>query len=322
MENDRLARRRLVADMLLLLVALVWGSTFVIVKQALAEIRPLAYLAVRFALACLLLLPFYGRRVVAGGRACLAQGTMIGLFLFLGYAFQTTGLQWTTAGKTGFITGMSVVIVPLLSVALLKQTPRRDSVVGVGLAVAGLAVLTLKDSLVPGRGDLFVLACAGCFALHIIAVGKYSGHTGADAGALATVQIGAASVFAALASGLAEKDYWQGIGGLTGIPDAAWPAIIATAIFATAGAFLVQNLAQRHTTPTHTALLFSMEPVFAAVFAYLLAGESLGVRGALGGLLMLAGMLVAEVEPLRRSGAGGRRREPPAPIRAERSPGA
>jgi drug/metabolite transporter (DMT)-like permease len=294
--------------MMLLAVTLVWGSTFVVVKQTLDDIRPLAYLAVRFAVACLLLLPWYWRGIVRGGRALLSQGAIIGVFLFLGYAFQTTGLQWTTAGKAGFITGMSVVIVPLLSVALLKQAPRADSVAGVGLAVVGLAVLTLKDSLVPDRGDLFVLACAACFAMHIITVCKYAGRAGAaEAGALATVQIGVASVLAAAASAVAERSYWQATGGLAGIPAVAWPAILGTAAFATSGAFLAQNLAQRHTTPTHTALIFSMEPVFAAVFAFLLAGETLGARGVAGGALMLAGMLVAEIEPLRR-GAGAARR--------------
>jgi drug/metabolite transporter (DMT)-like permease len=302
MNDDRATgRRRLAADIMLLVVTLVWGSTFVVVKNALDDIRPFAYLAVRFALACLLLLPFYGRAIVSGGRVRLRQGALIGLFLFLGYAFQTTGLQWTTAGKAGFITGMSVVLVPVLSVALLRQAPRRDSVAGVGLAVVGLAVLTLKDSVVPDRGDLFILACALCFAMHIISVGKYSGRTGEDAGALATIQIGAASLLAAAASGFFERNYWQSIGGIGGIPAAAWPAIAGTAVFATAGAFLIQNLAQRHTTPTHTALIFSMEPVFAAIFAYLLAAESLGVRGVAGGLMMLAGMLVAEIEPLRRA---------------------
>jgi drug/metabolite transporter (DMT)-like permease len=292
-------RQRATADLLLLVVALVWGSTFVIVKDALAHIRPLAYLSVRFGIAFFCLLPFYARGIARGGRAQLGQGALIGLFLFGGYAFQTTGLQWTTAGKAGFITGLSVVFVPLFSAGLLRRPPRADGILGVVAAVAGLALLTLKDALIPSSGDLLVVACAVCFAMHVITVGKYSGNLDSNSGALATLQIGMASVLAGLASLAAEGDYWSEVGGIAGIPGDAWPAILITAVLATAGAFLVQNVMQRYTTPTHTALVFSMEPVFAAVFAWLLAGESLGVRGVLGGLLVLAGMLLAEIEPLR-----------------------
>jgi len=312
-ESAVLRRQRIVADLLLLAVALVWGATFVIVKEALAHIRPLAYLSVRFGIAFFCLLPFYARGIARGGRSQLGQGLLIGLFLFGGYAFQTAGLQWTTAGKAGFITGLSVVFVPLFSAVLLQHRPRVDSVAGVLAAVSGLALLTLKDSLIPGAGDLLVLACAVCFGMHVITVGKYSGNLDSNSGALATLQIGAVSVLAGFLSLAAEGDYWREVGGIAGIPAGAWPAILVTAVLATAGAFLVQTVMQRYTTPTHTALMFSMEPVFAAFFAWLLAGESLGMRGALGGLLVVAGMLLAEMEPLRGLAAGRQARAPRGP---------
>lgn len=296
--NTTRRRGAVLADAALLLVTMAWGATFVVVKEALAEIRPFAFLAVRFGIAALLLAPWYWRGIVRGGLRQARAGLFIGGFLFLGYGAQTLGLQWTSAGKAGFITGLMVVFVPVFSAWLLRQPPRRDSVLGVLLATLGLALLTLTDSLQPNRGDALVLLCAVCFAMHIISVGKHARHPDNSAGALATIQIGVTSLLALAASLATERGYWAAIGGPGGIPPAAWRAILITAVFATAAAFLIQNLAQRRTTPTHTAVVFSMEPVFAALFAWLLAGEVLGPRGVAGGALIVVGMLAAELEPL------------------------
>jgi len=310
-------RRMLLADTALLLVCLVWGATFVVVKEALADIRPFAFLAIRFAVACALLAAFYWREIVRGGMAQVWRGAAIGVFLFLGYSTQTLGLELTTASKAGFITGLAVVLVPLFSTFLLRRRPQADSLVGVALATAGLAILTLKDSLRPNTGDLLVLMCAVSFALHILAVGHYNSDPRSSAGALATVQIGTTSLLAWGATAAFERGYWLELGTLAAIPARAWSAMLVTALLATAGAFLIQNIAQRHTTPTRTALFLASEPVFAALTAWVIAGEVLGVRGVAGGALVVLGMIVSEVEPL---GAWRARTAAAARLALDRSP--
>jgi len=298
------------ADLALLAVALVWGATFVMVKDALASIGPFAFLFLRFSLAFAVLMPFCWRVVRAGGVALWRKGATIGGWLFAGYGLQTMGLQWTTAGKAGFITGLSVVFVPVLAAVLTRRLPSRHALIGVALATAGLAMLTLSGDLRPGAGDMLVLGCAACFAMHIISVGRAGAVTPAAAASLATVQIGVTALLAGLTSLVAEGDYWRAVGsgassavGMARLNGDVLVAIGVTAVLATAAAFLIQNLAQRRTSPTHTALIFSTEPVFAAAFAWLLAGETFGPRAALGAVLILAGILIAEVGPRVRGGA-------------------
>jgi drug/metabolite transporter (DMT)-like permease len=297
------------ADLALLAVALVWGATFVMVKDALTSIGPFAFLFLRFLLAFAVLLPFCWRAIRAGGACLWRKGAVIGVWLFAGYGLQTVGLQWTTAGKAGFITGLSVVFVPLLAAALTRRRPSRHAMTGVALATVGLAMLTLGGNLRPGVGDMLVLGCAVCFAMHIISIGRAGADTTAAAAGLAVAQIGVTALLAGLTSLVAESNYWRAPGygdsstvAMTRLINSdVLVAIGVTAILATAAAFLIQNLAQRHTSPTHTALIFSTEPVFAAVFAWLLAGETFGLRAAAGAGLILAGILIAEVGPRLRS---------------------
>ncbi|HID87633.1 MAG TPA: DMT family transporter [Anaerolineae bacterium] len=280
--------RQLLADLALLLVALIWGSTFVLVKEAVSQARPFSFIALRFALATLTMILLFRRRLRALGRRELLAGALIGVFLTAGYGFQTVGLQYTTASKAGFITGLSVVIVPFAAWLILGRRPAPNALVGVILATIGLALLSLQvgESLTIERGDLLVLACAFSFALHIVTVGAFAPRM--DPLALATAQIGVV----ALASGalaLTVEGGWSGFSGLV------WFAALFTGLLATSLAFAVQTIAQVFTTPTHTALIFATEPVFAVLFGALLAGERLTGRALLGCGLILAGMLVAEL---------------------------
>ena len=181
-------RRQLTADAALLLVTLIWGSTFVMVKNAVASFPVFSFLALRFAFAALALLPFVVLRP-RNARADLPEGKatplrrraaaplLLGVALFAGYAFQTAGLHLTTPAKAGFITGLSVVIVPLFSALILRQPPARNAWLGVGLAVVGLAFLTLQPGLQVAPGDLLVLACAFAFAAHILLTGHFARAT-------------------------------------------------------------------------------------------------------------------------------------------------
>jgi len=297
-------KRQILADLGLLLVTAIWGATFVMVQQAVDSFPVFGFLTIRFGLALLSLVPFTVVRLIrrrngtAGVRASINShevraGVIIGLALFAGYAFQTYGLRLTTPAKAGFITGLSVVMVPLFSAILLHRPPERSATFGILLATGGLALMSLQGDLSVMLGDLIVLACAVSFALHIIAVGSYSPRM--DSLNLVTVQIGTVAILSLFASLILERP-WPAVQPIT-IQAAAFTGVVATAL-----AFGIQTVAQRFTTPTHTALIFSMEPVWAGLFSFWLIGEVLGSRALVGGALILAGMLAAELVPAMHAG--------------------
>jgi drug/metabolite transporter (DMT)-like permease len=283
--------RQLKADLALLLVALIWGTTFVIVKDELGRIGPMALIALRFAFAFVAMVAVTRGSLLRMGRHQLFAGLVIGVFLFGGFALQTVGLAYTTASKAAFITGLCVVMAPLFARVLLGHRSSPQVLLGVALATLGLGLLSLTESLTLSTGDLLILGCAACFALHIVAISRFAPSM--DAMALTTVQIGFVAVGGLVAMALLEP--------APALPE---PRTFAAAAFlgivATAFAFAVQNRVQVFTTPTHTGLMFSLEPVFAAMFAYMLIGERLTEQQLIGCALMLTGMLAAE---LRRGGA-------------------
>ena len=273
------------ADFLLLLVTLVWGSTFVIVKWAIEDLPPFPFLAIRFALAFISLLPFLWFQKAHISKGTLLKGAALGVFLFSGYAWQTVGLQYTTASNAGFITGLSVVFVPALVIVTTRRLPSPGLLLGILCALVGLAFLSLGDRFQLNKGDLMILACAISFALHIFLVGRYAPQTNATV--LASVQIFTVSILSYFFSFLLPQPSLY-------FSSTAWIALLVTAVPATSLAFFAQTKMQQFTTPTHTALIFSMEPVFAAISAFFFAGEILTTKGLIGAGLVLAGMLIAE----------------------------
>ncbi|GAB6155655.1 DMT family transporter [Desulfosporosinus burensis] len=273
------------ADFSLLLVTLVWGSTFVIVKWAIEDLPPFPFLAIRFALAFISLLPFLWIQKAHISKGTVLKGAALGVFLFSGYAWQTVGLQYTTASNAGFITGLSVVFVPALVTLTTRKLPSPSLILGIVCALVGLAFLSLGDRFQLNKGDLMILACAVSFALHIFLVGRYAPETNATV--LASVQILTVSILSGFFSFLLPQPSIS-------FSSTVWIALLVTAIPATSLAFFVQTKMQQFTTPTHTALIFSMEPVFAAISAFFFAGEMLTQRGLFGAGLVLAGMLIAE----------------------------
>ena len=284
--NTLSGRQQWQADGLLLLVALIWGSTFVLVKQSVSQFPVYAFLCLRFTLATAVLLLLFGSRLRSLQWQMIGAGLIIGLFLFGGYALQTVGLQHTTASKAGFITGLSVVIVPVLSASLLRRMPDRQALAGVILATIGLALLTLDRNMIPTKGDLIVLGCAACFALHITAVSAFAPRT--DALALTIIQIGVVALLSGIIAATSEKWLWD-------IPRDIYLSAAFTGVLATALAFAIQNSVQVHTSSTHTALIFATEPVFAALFGYFMANEHLTKRALVGCGFILLGMLLAEL---------------------------
>lgn len=284
------------ADVSLLLVAFVWGTTFVLVQNAIAFLEPFSFNGVRFFMAAFLLggwlVIFEREQLKKINKKLLISGIIMGLFLFIGYAFQTIGLLHTTSSKAGFITGLSVVMVPVFSFMLLKIKPGFNAIIGVSIATAGLYLLTMTDKVSLNIGDAYVLICAVGFALHIIFTGKYSSKY--PALLLTVIQVGTVALLSGIFAFFTEN--WQqafetGVLFKTNVVT----ALIVTSLFATALAFFAQTAFQRFTTPTRVALIFAMEPVFAAAAGFMWANERLSFSALTGCLLIFAGMVFAEI---------------------------
>lgn len=263
---------------------MIWGSTFVVVKEALELASPLPFLGVRFALAGLLLtLLFQGGD---SDPAALRPALILGAFLFGGYAFQTWGLLHTTPSKCAFITGFGVIVVPLLQ-RFFGFALTRGTLLGAGLGLSGIYLLVLPSGMAAvNRGDLLTLVGSLSFAMHIVMVGKYTQRH--EFRRLVPPQILAVSVLAFVALPFNLDFRWQWTPGLVA-------ALLVTALLATAFAFSVQNWAQKFTPPAHTALIFALEPVFAAITSRLVLDERLGGKALLGAALILAGMVISEL---------------------------
>lgn len=295
------------ADLVLALVALVWGTTFVLVKQALADVSTMYFLTLRFALASLCLLAIFARPFSREKRPVvirgLAGGAAAGVFLWLGYVLQTFGLKYTSAGNSGFLTGAYIVFVPLLSALFYRRLPQRREILGIAVATAGiltLALPSLHSSLRMNKGDVLTIGCAVAFAIHLLLLAYYSQREFFQAVALG--QIACTALLSAIFLSVEP-------------PRIAWSpsvvcAVLITAVFATALAFTLQTWGQKYTTPTRTALIFALEPVFALATAVLVGQEGLSAASLSGGALILAGILAVEL----KGGTSADSREKAAPI--------
>ncbi|TCP54761.1 drug/metabolite transporter (DMT)-like permease [Tumebacillus sp. BK434] len=288
-------KKQRLADLVLLFVTFTWGATFVLVKEAIEKMPPFTFLGVRFLVAALILFlimaVFYRETLKELTRQLWMIGIGIGLLLFGGYAFQTFGLLYTTASNAGFITGLSVVMVPLFALWLLRQKLKRNAVVGVVIATAGLAMLSLNQFQI-NLGDALVFCCAICYGLHITLVGKFTARY--HALPFAFVQVVSCGVFNMI-GGLLFEDVGASFSKDVLFDITVFSALLICSVIATAFAFVAQNQFQKFTTPTRTALIFATEPVFAALTGYLWAGDRLGTLQVIGCLLILGGMLVAEL---------------------------
>ena len=270
----------------LIVVTAVWGVTFVQVKDA-VELYPLfAFLAVRFAIASLVLAAPAAGRIRSLGRSGWLAGGSLGLLLAVGYALQTAGLERTTVSSAGFITGLYVVFTPLLALLLFRTQVGGAVWVGVALAVAGLAMLSGVGAGDP-LGDLLVLLGSAAYSVQIVLMERYAPRYDPVAFTQAEM-LAAFAGFAIVAVALGQVEVPHGW--------TVWGALLVTGIFASALGFLVQTWAQRRTSATRTALAFAMEPVWAGIFGFWLAGDRLGAIGWGGCAVIMAGIVVAEPE--------------------------
>ncbi len=296
---------RLRAHILMLSVVFVWGATFVLIKNALSDISPLLFNLLRMTLATLCLALIYRSHLRGLTRRAWIGGAVVGACLAMGYQFQTAGLALTTPSKSAFLTGLVVVMVPLLSaIPWLRgpgaHAPGWSARAGAVLAFIGIVLLTSPpsssgnpfayDFAAINVGDILSIFCALGFALHVLALARTSPHIPFQQ--LAVLQIGFATLFMAISTPLLEKSW------IRFTPRLAF-AIVMAAVLATAVAFTIQSWAQKYLPATHTALILTMEPVFAWTTSFVLLHERLGLRASAGAILILGGIALAELIPTR-----------------------
>jgi len=292
--------KQLKAELALLSITVVWGSSFIVMKNISEDIPPYAYLTLRFLVAGLLMCLIFRKSLKTLDRKAVMSGVVIGFFLYGGMILQVMGLRTTSASNSAFITGLNVIMVPVISATLLKKKPPLNAVAGVIMATLGLFVLTGFS----GRwvvGDTLTLMCAVCFAFQIIFIDKYASDV--NVYQLATVQVIAAAVLCALT--------WA----FFGLYEHAEPiefsrqiilTVLYTGAMGTAFAYGIQTIAQKYTTPPRTALLLTFEPVFGAIFALIVPNahgvtEQLTPETFFGCLLILSGMMVTEIKITRKA---------------------
>ncbi|QOR36247.1 DMT family transporter [Clostridium sp. 'deep sea'] len=279
--------KKIKADLALFIVTMGWGASFFLTKSSLAHLNTFNFLAIRFFVAFIISSLIFIKQMLCIDKATLKYGLLIGLVLYATFALQTLGLNYTTASKSAFITGINVMLVPLLSTILLKKAPNKKTILSVIIAFIGLGLLTINKNIQGiNIGDFYTFICAIACAFHILLTGKYTKKTNSIA--FAVVQIGVCAVLSLITSLVYEQPVLPTDFNI-------WRNIFILSVVCTSGAYIVQSVAQRYTSATHTALIYTTEPVFAAVFAYIFLHEVLSIKGYVGALLIVSGMLFTEI---------------------------
>ncbi len=273
---------------LLLLVTLIWGTTFAVIKESVETVPPALFLALRFTAAALAMV------WIRPARGIFGWGLLLGVVMFVSYGSQTLGLVYTSASKGAFITALSVVLVPMLTGLINRRWLPARVWLAAALALGGLGLMTLTDVSGINIGDLIIVGTAFAYAVHILLIDR--GLRKFPPLQLAAAQVWPVAVFSWL---------WAipEVHLIPQLPASVWWSILYLAVVATALVLILQNTAQQVVKPHTAALIFVLEPVFAALFGYLVLGEQLGLAGWLGGLLVVAGMIVGELRPRRTAPA-------------------
>lgn len=278
--------KRLRAELALAGVTLIWGTTFVVVKSALAEVSTFVFLTMRFWVAAIALILIYRKAL---RKEAIGAGILAGTLLFTAYVFQTLGLELTTPSKSAFLTGLSIPAVPLIASLVYRVKPRLIDLTGIVIATVGMVLMTspaggLRSDI--NRGDVLSFLCAVTFAFHIVIIGHYSKLHGFET--LAVVQVSTAALLGSVLFWFAEPIRLHLTPGVAA-------AVLATGLLATALAFTTQAWAQQYTSSSRAALIFALEPPVAWLTSWVLTGERLPVRGKVGAGMILAGILLVEL---------------------------
>lgn len=279
----------------LLLVTIIWGFAFVVVKNSLDYIPPIYMMAFRFSIAAVVLSIIFFKKFKSMNKATFLHGIGIGIFLALAYAFQTIGCKYTTAGKNAFLTTIYVILVPFLNWLIAKRKPDVYSIIAAILSVIGIGFLSLRGDLTINIGDFLTLICGLCYALHIVYIARYSSQD--DPILLTILQLATTAVlswiFAPIMDGAFPLQGLQEKGVII--------SMLYLGLLSTMAAFLLQNICQKHTPPSMAALLMSFESVFGVIFSVIFLHEILTTRSIIGFVLMFAAILISELKPGKKN---------------------
>ncbi|MHC1694795.1 MAG: DMT family transporter [Eubacteriales bacterium] len=288
-------QRKYKADLTLLLVAFIWGASFTLMRNTISLIPAIPYLAIRFSIAAVVLILIFRRKLSGLNRKTIVRGCIIGLTLYFGMGLQVFGLYFTTATNSAFITGLNFVFVPIISAILLKKRPSPLMWTGVAVAALGLFSMTGGVDSSFNSGDFLTLLNAMCWAVQIIIIDKYTEDS--EGAQLGVVQVSFTALL--FLSTWFVMSFFTDNAPLPLDSPYVWGVLLWTGLGGTAFAFAAQTIMQKFTTPTHTALIFSMEPVFGMLFALLIPSldgqvETMTLFKGLGCALIFAGMLICE----------------------------
>ena len=277
------------AELYLLSLTIIWGSTFVLTKFILESASPFVYVAIRFFVASLLLGALFFRRLRTITKDGVAKGLILGVLLFFGFMLQTIGMKFTTASKSAFITGLMVVFTPIFQLIIERKAPKIGNIVGVVLVAIGLYLLTSPKGSEFNIGDALTLVCAVLFSIYTVYLGVYGKDH--DPAHLTFIQFASTAILAAAAIPFLETAHLSLTFNF--LLNLAYLAVMPTVV-----ALYLMAKYQKYTTPTRSAIIYSMEPPIAAIFAFFIIGEQVGMIGAIGGMLILSGLLVSELSDI------------------------
>ena len=280
------------ADLLLMMITVFWGASYILTKLALEVLQPFNLTAVRFIIAFAVSGAVFYKRIIKADKATIKYSLVLAVILLGVFISMTFGLKYTTASNSGFLVSLSVVFIPILSSIFLKQKIEKRVLIGVCIAPIGIALLTLNSQLSVNSGDILCIICAVLFAVHVVATGVFTQRV--DSVALGVIQLGFVGLLSLLVSMFTETVM---------LPNTAvsWASILSLSILCTAVGYIVQTTAQQYTSATHTGLILSLEPVFSAIFAYSVLGEMLSARGYVGAAVLLFSVLIAEVDFMKKT---------------------
>lgn len=280
-------RMQLKADLMLLMITFFWGASILLTKIGLNYVQEYNLISLRFTIAFLLSGIVFYKHLIKIDCKTIKYAFILASILFIVYIFATFGTKYTSVSNAGFLMSLTVIFIPALSSIFLKQRPEKKVILGIVLTVVGIGLLTLNSQLKISYGDILCILCALFYAVHIIVTGTMTKHVNSIT--LGVLQLGFVGIFSTVFSMCMETPK---------LPNTfeSWFSILVLSIFCTAIAFIVQIIAQQYTSPTHTGLIFSLEPVFSAGFAFLFTGEMLTFKGYVGATLLLLSVLIVELD--------------------------
>lgn len=279
--------KQLKADLMLLGITIIWGASYMLTKVGLGDLEPLNLTALRFIIGFFVSASVFHKQLLKSDLKTVKYALILGILLFGMFIAMAFGLGYTTASNAGFLISLSVILIPIISFVFLKRKIEKKVIIGVILAFIGIALLSLDAKFKINFGDLLCIGCALLCSIHVIVVEIYTKEV--DPIALGVLQLGFAGIFS-LASSLALESFKLPVSGIS------WTSVLLLSILCTAVGYIVQTMAQQHTTATHTGLILSLEPVFSAVFAFVFLKEILPPKGYLGAFILLSGVIIAEID--------------------------